>query len=53
MPYKIKVWIPCDEEDITVYPTQNEAEHSEESMSMMQPENIYKVVECNKEGKDI
>jgi hypothetical protein len=53
MPYKVKVWIPCDEEDITVYPSQQEAVEAKESMSLMQPENHYEVIWCDKEGKEI
>ena len=53
MPYKVKVWIPCDEEEVTVYSSLNEAIDAEESMSLMQPENHYEVAWCDKDGKEV
>ena len=53
MAWKIKVWIPCEEEDVTVYQSGADADSALESMSMMQPENIYNTVECYELGEDI
>ena len=52
MPYKIKTWIPCEEEQITVYGSEREANITAASMSAMQPENMYEVVECDELGED-
>lgn len=45
MPYIIKVWIPVEPENPETYPTKEAAEKDIESLELMQPENIYKVVE--------
>lgn len=52
MPYKVKAWIPCTEEDAPVYPTKEEAEAERLHAAMMQPENIYQVVVCDKTEPD-
>ena len=53
MPYKIKVWIPCEEENVVIYGSKIEADSAVESMNMMQPENIYQTKECDELGEDI
>jgi len=44
MPYKILCWIPVEEDEPEVYPTRKEALRDLESLRLMQPENIYKIV---------
>lgn len=53
MAYKIKTWIPCEEERVTTYFDKEEADSAVDNMSMMQPENIYNTVKCDEFGEDI
>jgi len=45
MAWVIKSYIPVESEDPEVYPTREEAEKDVESLSLMQPENIYEIEE--------
>jgi formylmethanofuran dehydrogenase subunit E len=45
MVWLIKAYIPAEPEDQEVYATREEAEKDVESLSLMQPENIYEVEE--------
>ena len=45
MAWIIKAYIPVEAEDPEVYATREEAEKDIESLSLMQPENIYEVEE--------
>lgn len=53
MPYRVQAWIPCEEENITIYRSKADADSAVESMSAMQPENIYQTKECDELGEDI
>jgi hypothetical protein len=44
MPYRILAWIPVEPEDPEIYKTRKEANEVLESLELMQPENIYRVV---------
>ncbi len=46
MAWRIKVYIPVEDEESEPYPTKEEAEKEIESLSLMQPENIYEVEEA-------
>jgi len=50
MPYRIKTWIPVEEEDPVIYKTREEAEKVYEQLRLLQPENIYKIVEISSEN---
>ena len=43
MQYKIKSWIPCEEEDPQFYPSLEAARRDLRGLEGMQPENIYKI----------
>ena len=45
MAWLIKAYIPVDPEGPEVYATKEEAEKDMESLSLMQPENIYEIEE--------
>ncbi len=45
MSWIIKVYIPVDPEDQQVYDSREEAEKDLESLSLMQPENVYQIEE--------
>ena len=45
MTWIIKAYIPVEPEDPEVYATREEAEKDLESLSLMQPENIYEIEE--------
>ena len=45
MPWIIKVYIPVEPEEPEVYVTREEAEKDLESLSLMQPENLYVIEE--------
>ena len=45
MAWRIKVYIPVENEDAEVCATKEEAEKEIESLSLMQPENVYMVEE--------
>jgi formylmethanofuran dehydrogenase subunit E len=45
MPWIIKAYIPVESEDPEVYATKEDAEKDLESLSLMQPENIYEIQE--------
>ena len=45
MAWIIKAYIPVEPEDPEVYATREVAEKDVESLSLMQPENIYKIEE--------
>ena len=47
MKFKIKCWIPVDVEDEedTIYDSEEEVRKDLDSMELMQPENIYEIVE--------
>lgn len=55
MPYRVKTWvfIEEEEEDIVVFEDKKEAEEELEHCEYLQPENIYKVVECDDFGKEV
>lgn len=46
MPWIIKCWIPVEPDDPQTYSTKELAQKDVESIELMQPENIYKVVEA-------
>jgi len=45
MAWIIKAYIPVDPEEPEVYATREDAERDVESLSLMQPENIYQIEE--------
>ncbi len=45
MPWVIKCYIPVDPEDPEIYPAREDAERDLESLTLMQPENIYEIEE--------
>ena len=45
MAWVIKSYIPVEPEDPEVYATKQDAEKDVESLSLMQPENIYEIEE--------
>ncbi len=45
MAWTIKAYIPVEPEDPETYATKEEAEKDVESLSLMQPENIYEIEE--------
>lgn len=47
MPFKVRVYIPIEPEDYdeVIYETKEEAESCVDSLRLMQPENVYEVVE--------
>ena len=45
MAWVIKSYIPVESEDPEVYATKEDAEKDVESLSLMQPENIYEIEE--------
>ena len=45
MAWIIKAYIPVDPEDPEVYASREEAEKDVESLSLMQPDNIYQIEE--------
>jgi hypothetical protein len=47
MPYVIKAWIPVEIEEPVVYRTKAEAQKDYEHCTMLQPENIYKIVKID------
>lgn len=47
MPYKIKVWIPVEEDEPEMYKSRKEALKDLESLKLTQPENIYKIVKVS------
>ena len=49
MTWVIKAYIPVDPEEPEVYSTKEEAEKDAESLSLMQPENIYEIEEVEEE----
>jgi len=51
MAYKIACWIPVEEEEPEIYKTKKEAEQDLESLRLMQPENIYKIVPVRMDKK--
>ena len=42
--YVIRVWIPVEEEEEEVYSSEEDALKAIESLSLMQPENLYEVL---------
>lgn len=50
MPYKIKVWVPVEEDEPEIYKSREEALRDLESLKLMQPENIYRIVEVSLEN---
>ena len=49
----VRVWIPADTEGEEVYSSYDEASQVEQSLTLMQPENIYQVIDLDLEGKEI
>jgi len=47
MPWIIKCWIPVEPDDLQTYLTKELAQKDVESLELMQPENIYEVVEID------
>ena len=45
MAWRIKVYTPVEEEEGELHATKEEAEKDVESLSLMQPDNIYEVEE--------
>jgi len=50
MAWIIKAYIPVEPEDQEVYATREEAEKDIESLSLMQPENLYEIEEVEEEA---
>jgi hypothetical protein len=50
MPYKIMCWIPVEEDEPEIYKTRKEARKGHYHLSLMQPENIYKIVPATPEA---
>lgn len=52
--YVIRVWIPVEEEEEEIYSSEEDALEAIESLSLMQPENIYEVlvVESDDNGSE-
>jgi len=50
MAWIIKAYIPVEPEDPEVYATREEAEKDVESLSLMQPENLYQIEEVEEEA---
>lgn len=49
----VRVWIPVDTEDDEIYSSYDEASKVEQSLTLMQPENIYQVIDLDLEGKEV
>ena len=49
----VRVWIPVDTEDDEIYSSYDEASKVEQSLTLMQPENIYQVIDLDWEGKEV
>ena len=49
MAYKIRTWIPVDEEEQELYESLDQALDMLEQLKTMHPENIYKLVEVRSE----
>jgi len=49
MAYKIRTWIPVDEEEQELYESLDQALDMLEQLKAMHPENIYKLVEVRSE----
>ena len=47
MPWRVKVWIPVDEENLQVFEKVEDAEAEMEQMDFLQPENRHEIVRCN------
>jgi hypothetical protein len=45
MPWIIKAYIPAEPDEPEIYATREEAEKDVESLSLMQPENVYLIEE--------
>ena len=45
MPWKIETWIPVEMDNILIFNSKDEAENEVEQLSLLQPENIYKIKE--------
>jgi hypothetical protein len=44
MPYKIRCWIPVDDDELETYRTRKEAKEDMDELRFLQPENIYRIV---------
>ena len=51
--YCVRVWIPVDAENEEVYSSYEEASQVEQNLSLMQPENIYQVIDLDLEGMEV
>lgn len=52
MGYSVRVWIPVWSDDSgEIYDSEAEAEKVIESLSMMQPENRYEIVQVDENGE--
>lgn len=49
----VRVWIPVDTEDDEIYSSYDEASKVEQSLTLMQPENIYQVIDLDLEEKEV
>ncbi|MBO3842910.1 MAG: hypothetical protein FGF48_10950 [Candidatus Brockarchaeota archaeon] len=49
MPYKIKVWIPVEEDEPEIYKSRKDALRDLETLKLIQPENIYRIVKIRAE----
>lgn len=45
MKYKIKVWIPIEDDEETIYSSLKEAKDEVKNLELMQPENKYDIEE--------
>ena len=55
MPFKMKCWIPVEmePEEIIIYANSLDAQIDLKQATMMQPENKYEIVECDKAGNEL
>jgi len=53
MPWKIKCWIEVEEDEQEPFYDLSSAVAECKHLELMQPENIYKVVECNEEREEL
>lgn len=51
--YCVRVWIPVGAENEEIYSSYEEASQVEQNLSLMQPENIYQVIDLDLEGVEI
>jgi len=53
MNWKVKVWVPITTEEENIYIEEEKAYMEMKNAMFMQPENKYKVMECDEDGNEI